>query len=172
MEITSLAESLSISDTPPTPQPRGPKKVKGPKLSSPRLPYKSYKSLDKTIILVGRTASDNDLLSTSEEYGENSDIWMHASGCAGSHVVIKSSDPDTDTVLDAAVLAARESKDGGAGKNVIKVTVTKWGNVVKPIGSKAGLVVIKGDVKTVRVDMKKEKGRLERLDMSEDTRAE
>ncbi len=48
-------------------------------------------------------------------------MWLHASGCPGSHVVIRtngSTMPETDVVQDAAALAARQSKCTG---NVIKV---------------------------------------------------
>ncbi|GMH48589.1 hypothetical protein TrRE_jg11474, partial [Triparma retinervis] len=127
----------------------------------------AYTSLDSTPILVGRRACDNDVLSTSPTYGERSDYWLHASGCAGSHVVIKSGEPGEDTVMDAAALAARESKCRQA--NNVKVTVTRWGNVTKPKGSKPGMVRINGDVRTVKVDLKREEGRLGRLDRTEET---
>eukprot|EP00520_Triparma_pacifica_P007361 CAMPEP_0118640642 /NCGR_PEP_ID=MMETSP0785-20121206/4862_1 /TAXON_ID=91992 /ORGANISM="Bolidomonas pacifica, Strain CCMP 1866" /LENGTH=238 /DNA_ID=CAMNT_0006532043 /DNA_START=309 /DNA_END=1022 /DNA_ORIENTATION=+ len=150
-EVVGMAKELGVGDTPPTPQKRGPKKVKGPKTVPPRLPFKTYLSYSSTPILVGRRSTDNDVLSTSPEYSKRTDWWMHASGCAGSHVVIKNEDPDEETIKDAATLAARASKCAPA--NNVKVTMTRWGNVSKPPGAKPGLVTINGDVKTVKVDL-------------------
>jgi predicted ribosome quality control (RQC) complex YloA/Tae2 family protein len=88
---------------------------------------------------------------------------MHASGCPGSHIVIRCHDQDLDeqVVQDAAALAARQSKCTG---NVIKVSMTRARDVKKPPGSKAGLVMLTGKVRTVVVDMKKAQERLDRLD--------
>ena len=88
---------------------------------------------------------------------------MHASGCAGSHIVIRSHDEnlDEETVMDAAALAARQSKCTG---NSVKVSLTRCRDVRKPSGAKPGLVQLTGKVKTVVVDMKKAESRLSRLD--------
>ena len=78
---------------------------------------------------------------------------MHASGCPGSHVVIRCHDQnlDDEVVQDAAALAARQSKCTG---NTIKVSLTRARDVKKPPGAKAGLVQLTGSVKTVVVNMK------------------
>lgn len=88
---------------------------------------------------------------------------MHASGCPGSHVVIRSDDQnlDEEVVKDAAALAARQSKCSG---NVIKVSMTRCRDVKKPMGAKAGLVQLTGSVRTVTVNMKEAEQRLKRLD--------
>ena len=88
---------------------------------------------------------------------------MHASGCPGSHVVIRCHDQnlDDEVVQDAAALAARQSKCTG---NTIKVSLTRARDVKKPPGAKAGLVQLTGSVKTVVVNMKQAQGRLDRLD--------
>ena len=88
---------------------------------------------------------------------------MHASGCPGSHVVIRCHDNslDKDVVMDAAALAARQSKCNG---NVIKVNLTRCRDVKKPPGAKFGLVQLVGKVETVSVNMKQAEKRLSRLD--------
>jgi predicted ribosome quality control (RQC) complex YloA/Tae2 family protein len=88
---------------------------------------------------------------------------MHASGCPGSHVVIRCHDENLneEVVMDAAALAARQSKCTGG---VIKVSLTRARDVKKPPGAKAGLVQLTGRVRTVSVDMKKAQARLDRLD--------
>ena len=88
---------------------------------------------------------------------------MHASGCPGSHVVIRCSDDplDDDIVQDAAALAARQSKCNG---QVIKVSMTRCRHIQKPMGAKAGLVQLTGPVRTITVNMKEAARRLERLD--------
>jgi len=86
-----------------------------------------------------------------------------ASGCPGSHVVIRCHDQnlDNDVIMDAAALAARQSKCNG---NVIKVSMTRARDVKKPPGAKAGLVQLTGQVRTVSVNMKDAQERLDRLD--------
>jgi predicted ribosome quality control (RQC) complex YloA/Tae2 family protein len=88
---------------------------------------------------------------------------MHASGCPGSHVVIRCHDQnlDNEVVQDAAALAARQSKCSGS---VIKVSLTQARDVKKPPGAKAGLVLLTGSVKTIVVNMKQAQERLDRLD--------
>ena len=86
-----------------------------------------------------------------------------ASGCPGSHVVIRCHDHilDKEVEMDAAALAARQSKCTG---NVIKVSLTRARDIKKPPGAKAGLVQLTGKVKTVSVNMKEAQDRLDRLD--------
>ena len=68
---------------------------------------------------------------------------------------------DKDVKMDAAALAARQSKCGGS---VIKVNLTRCRDVKKPPGAKFGLVQLVGQVETVSVNMKQAEKRLERLD--------
>lgn len=112
---------------------------------------------------MGKQAEDNDQLSISPEHRDSADWWMHASGCAGSHVVIRCQDQnlDNEVVMDAAALAARQSKCSGA---TIKVSLTRARDVKKPPGAKAGLVMLTGSVRTISVNMKEAQARLDRLD--------
>ncbi len=88
---------------------------------------------------------------------------MHASGCPGSHIIIRCHDQnlDNEVVQDAAALAARQSKCSGSS---IKVSLTKARDVKKPPGAKAGLVLLTGSVRTIVVNMKQAEERLDRLD--------
>jgi len=171
--ISSLVISLDVNDEPLTSNPQSSSaknnknsktKEKGPKNMTPfRRPYRRYYTSNKTEIRVGKQANDNDELSLNVEHRDSLDWWMHASGCPGSHVVIRCHDQslDEDVVQDAAALAARQSKCNGS---VIKVSLTRARDVKKPPGAKAGLVQLTGDVKTVSVNMKDAQYRLDRLD--------
>jgi NFACT protein RNA binding domain len=163
-DIATLALALDVDDAPPARLDRGPPKPKGPRVSGPRLPYRRFYSQQKTEIRVGKTAADNDEVSTCAEH--RNDWWMHASGCPGSHIIIRSgsSTPDDETIQDAAALAARHSKCQGS---VIKVSLTRCRDVKKPPGAKPGLVLLTGNVQTISVNMKTAEKRLERLDQSE-----
>lgn len=74
------------------------------------LPYKSYTSNGFTI-LVGKSAKHNDALL---KLMHRNDVWLHARGVAGSHVLIRNSEDKKvpETVLEfAASLAAKNSKN-------------------------------------------------------------
>jgi hypothetical protein len=136
-----------------------------PKAPAPRLPYHVYESIEGIEIRVGRGAQDNDELSCNRAHRDGANWWMHVAGHPGSHVVIRSTEDNLlathkQTVLDAAVLAAVNSKAGGGR---VQVSLTRCRNVSKPAGAKAGLVQLTGDVHTVTVDVKGESKRLERL---------
>jgi hypothetical protein len=90
-------------------------------------------------------------------------VIYSASGCPGSHIVIRCHDQNLneDVVMDAAALAARQSKCNGG---VIKVSMTRARDVKKPPGAKAGLVQLTGNVTTISVNMKEAQARLDRLD--------
>lgn len=104
--------------------------------------------IDGYTVYVGRSAAMNDILST--RIAKPNDIWMHASGVPGSHVVIRVEDtaPKKETIKEAAKLAAKHSK----GKGKIDVTYTEAKNVKKEKRLKAGQVIITSSrAKTVRV---------------------
>ena len=165
-ELLRLARELGVNDTPPV-RPQRPQKKKGPRPSTgPRLPYRVYRSEGGAEIRVGKQAADNDELSCNPQYRDSDDWWLHASGCPGSHVVIRAESVEggalpAEVELDAAVLAANYSKSALTGK--VAVNLCRARQVSKPFGAKPGLVKLSGDVKTIRVNWKAEKTRLERL---------
>mmetsp|Transcript_30349 Transcript_30349/g.34918 ORF Transcript_30349/g.34918 Transcript_30349/m.34918 type:complete len:374 (+) Transcript_30349:237-1358(+) len=162
-DVLELVLSLEVNDQPPQRQVRPKKtKKKGPRSVAPRLPYFRYYSENNTEIRVGRRSEDNDELSCNPKHRDGPDWWMHASGCPGSHIVIRCHDAvlHKDVIMDAAALAAMQSKCQG---NVIKVNLTRCRDVKKPYGAKPGLVQLVGKVETVSVNMKQAEARLARL---------
>ena len=71
------------------------------------------------IVLVGRTARDNDTLSI--QLAAPRDFWFHLAGDSGSHVVVRNPDHldrlPRETKLFAASLAARYSKAKKRGQS-------------------------------------------------------
>ena len=165
--LLEQAAALGVNDHPPKRPPPKPKKIKGPRASSaPRLPYRIFRSESGAEIRVGRAAKDNDALSIDAEHRDPDDWWLHASGCPGSHVVIRACTLPGDLLpreveLDAAVLAANYSKAALTGN--VAVNLCRARQVSKPFGAKPGLVQLSGEVKTIKLNWQKERVRLERL---------
>lgn len=165
-DTARLALELGVTDQPPKREPvrKTVPKPKGQAVTpKTRLPYRRYYSFENIEIRVGKGAVDNDELSISPEHRSGADWWMHASGCPGSHVVIRcprETVPE-EVVQDAACLAAKQSKCTGS---VIKVSLTRCRDVKKPPGAKPGLVMLSGRVRTIAVNMKEAEKRLERLE--------
>jgi predicted ribosome quality control (RQC) complex YloA/Tae2 family protein len=101
-------------------------------------------------LLVGTTAADNDVLSTTLANPE--DWWFHVEGIPGSHVILRArpeAEPTRETLRQAAAVAAYHSKARAAG--VTRVYCTKVRHVTKPRGAKTGAVeVSRGAVLKVR----------------------
>ncbi len=99
-------------------------------------------SPDGFIVLVGRTAADNDLLSF--KLGAPADFWFHVSGFSGSHVIVRNPDNldrlPRETVQFAAALAARYSKARDAGRVVVHACQCR--DVRKPRGVPEGTVTL------------------------------
>ena len=98
--------------------------------------------LDGFEILVGRSARDNDRLSL--RIARPRDLWLHAGGHAGSHVVVRAVEGPTGEVPKhvverAAELAAWHSKARGAGGKV-SVHLCRAGDVGKGRGAPPGQV--------------------------------
>jgi len=93
-------------------------------------------------ILVGRSQAGNDFL--THRLAEPHDLWFHAHGCAGSHVVLKAPDrkiePDRAILEAAAALAALNSKARNAAR--VPVIYAEKRHVRKPRGSKPGLAAV------------------------------
>ena len=94
------------------------------------------------VVLVGRTAQDNDILTF--KLASPSDFWLHAAGASGSHVVVRNPDGlgrlPRETVEYAASLAARHSKARRGGR--VAVHLCHVEQVRKPRGLPAGKVTI------------------------------
>jgi predicted ribosome quality control (RQC) complex YloA/Tae2 family protein len=79
-------------------------------------------------IYIGRNAKMNDVLTF--DIANDDDIWLHAKGVPGSHVVIKTNgkDVDDDTIKKAAEMAAINSK---SDKDKVDVLYVKRKYVTK-----------------------------------------
>jgi predicted ribosome quality control (RQC) complex YloA/Tae2 family protein len=100
-------------------------------------------SPDGLTVLVGRTASDNDLLTF--KLAEPRDFWLHVAGDSGSHVVVRNPENlsrlPRETLKLAASLAAGHSKASRGGRTAVHVT--RRSEVSKPRGFAAGKVQLR-----------------------------
>lgn len=103
-------------------------------------PFRKFKE-GKFEIWIGKSAKSNDQL-TSHAHKE--DIWLHARGVGGSHVVIRMGNrkdyPPQRVLLKAASYAAFYSK--ARGMKTAPVMYTKVKYVRKPKGAPPGAVVV------------------------------
>ncbi|MEG0254575.1 NFACT RNA binding domain-containing protein [Vagococcus sp.] len=109
------------------------KKKKVPKKSQPETFYSSTGST----ILVGKNNLQNDQLTLKT--ANKTDTWLHAKDIPGSHVIIRSNEPDDTTLLEAANLAAYYSKYRLSARVPIDYCLVKY--VKKPNGAKPGYVI-------------------------------
>jgi len=122
--------------------------------AAPRLPYRKFISQAGAPILVGRSARDNDALTFRVARGN--DLWLHARGLQGAHVVVPGAgeSPDARTLGDAALLAAHFS--AGRGEDRVEVAWTRCKHVRKAKGAPAGTVIVTQE-KALRVRLEPER---------------
>ena len=87
-------------------------------------------------LLVGKNNLQNDELTASARPNET---WLHAKDIPGSHVIVVSENPDDETILEAALLAAYYSKASASSNVPVDYTLKRY--VKKPGGSKPGFVI-------------------------------
>jgi predicted ribosome quality control (RQC) complex YloA/Tae2 family protein len=129
--------------TPQAQQSRAPERPGNQRLMSTR-------SSDGFTIIVGRNKQENDFLISRLTHPL--DIWLHAQGLEGAHVLIKlpnKKDPPLTTLKEAAQIAARFARTGLGGR--VKVAYTYGKNVRKVAKDKPGLVRYENE-KTLEVD--------------------
>ncbi|MGD9762934.1 MAG: NFACT RNA binding domain-containing protein [Candidatus Binatia bacterium] len=101
-----------------------------------------FVSPDGFTVLVGRTASDNDILTF--KLGAPRDFWLHVAADSGSHVLVRNPDAveslPRSTVQFAAGLAAGYSKLRSGGR--VAVHLCACAHVSKPRGLPPGKVHI------------------------------
>lgn len=111
-------------------------------LEGPRRPFRAFRVSRNVIARVGRSAKDNDELTL--HLAKGNDMWLHARGVAGSHVIVpcdKSGELPPDVLLDAAHLAAWFSPLRKADR--VDVQYTQRKHLRKPgKGAPAGLVLV------------------------------
>jgi len=116
-----------------------PRQARGTRREGARVPYRTFRSQSGAPILVGRSARDNDALTFGVARGN--DLWLHARGVQGSHVVVPDpgESPDARMLADAALLAAHFSR--ARGEQGAEVSWTRRKHVRKPKGAPAGSVI-------------------------------
>lgn len=135
--ISTCTTLSSPKSTPPSK-----KTDRSPK--SKALPYRHFISAEGISIFVGKTAKDNEALTF--RFAKPYDLWLHARGSPGSHVVIsleKDAVPPRETLRDAATLALFYSDLKKSGKGEVIYTYKKYVRKVK--GGKPGSVLVTQD---------------------------
>lgn len=101
-----------------------------------------FVSPDGFVVLVGKTASDNDVVTF--KLGAPADFWFHVSGMSGSHVIVRNPDGldrlPRETMQFAAGLAAGYSKARDGGRVVVHACQCR--DVRKPRGVPDGTVTL------------------------------
>lgn len=100
--------------------------------------YKKH-DIDGFVVYQGKDANANEHLTL--EIANEDDIWMHAKGVPGSHIIIKIKDkvPTETTIRRAAILAAANSK---SNDDMVKVVYCKKKFVTKEPGMNTGQVKV------------------------------
>ncbi|MCP4293767.1 MAG: DUF814 domain-containing protein [bacterium] len=123
----------------PRPKPASQKRKHGPEEAT--RPFRRYLIEDKWEAWVGRNNKENDELTHRASHSK--DIWMHAQGVAGSHVILRTAGKPEQiprTVLvKAAALAALHCK--AKHSKLVPVIYTEKRYVRKPRKSPPGLAV-------------------------------
>ncbi len=112
-----------------------PKRKSEPAATSPRV-----HSIDGYTVQVGKNARQNDAILRG---ARPDDLWLHARGVPGSHVVIRThgtAEVPRNVIVAAAQLAARHSK--ARHEQRVDVSVTQVKHVHKPKGAPPGLVIL------------------------------
>ncbi|MFC0473114.1 NFACT family protein [Halalkalibacter kiskunsagensis] len=111
------------------------KQQKKKKETKPQL--EQYVSTNGIEFFVGKNNKQNDYV--TNKFARQDEIWLHTKDIPGSHVVIRSTEPDEETLLQAATVAAFYSK--AKQSSSVPVDYTKIRHVKKPNGSKPGYVI-------------------------------
>jgi len=90
-------------------------------------------------VLVGRNNKQNDKLTMKD--ADHRDIWLHTQKIHGSHVILctNGQEPDDDTIVEAAKIAAYYSQARESGNVPVDYTMVK--HVKKPAGARPGMVI-------------------------------
>ena len=166
-EVVALRESLAALDRDEEPAnlqvEETPRRERPPRSSrkakATAKPFRRFATEAGDAILVGRNSRENEELTFGLARGH--DLWLHASGVPGSHVVLrleKGAEVRKESLLDAATLALQYSDLRKSGQGEVLYTDRK--HVRKPRGAKPGLVTVTQDK---RLYVKLDRKRLQRL---------
>ena len=105
-------------------------------LESKKFPNLKKFNIGGFLVLMGKDSQSNDHLSIN--MADNDDLWFHAKGVPGSHVLIRIKDrlPTPEVIKEVAEIAAKNSK----GKGKVTVVYCKAKFVTKSSDMKPGQV--------------------------------
>ncbi|HEY5563962.1 MAG TPA: NFACT RNA binding domain-containing protein [Rhodothermia bacterium] len=120
------------------------------------VPFRRFRISGGFEVWVGRNARENDLLTF--DHASPHDLWFHARGVAGSHVVLRV--PGRKTVVGKPIRAEAAAIAGwfsaARGSKLVPVVVTERKYVSKPKGSDPGAVrVLREEVMLVEPGLPK-----------------
>ncbi len=108
----------------------------------PTVPFRIFHVSGGFEVWAGKSSKNNDELTL--QYAKPNDLWFHARGSSGSHVVLRigtgSGEPSKKAKEQAAAIAAYYSKQRNA--KYVPVAMTEKKYVRKPKGATPGTVVI------------------------------
>ena len=150
--LRTLSRELADLDRRPDSAPLkkvDPRKGARGKPEPPSGTIRRFTSRDGHQILVGGSARGNERVTF--DLANGADIWFHARGIPGAHVILKVTgrDPSQETVLEAARYAALFSQAHGTARVPVDYTQQRFVKKIK--GGPMGLVTYTQE-KTVRVD--------------------
>ena len=109
----------------------------------PQAHPRRYRTSTGWSVWAGRNNKENDVL--THKMAAQNDLWFHARGYSGSHVVLRSEGrkeaPSKQTIEEAAALAAYWSKGKTAKKVSVAYTMVK--HVTKPRGGAPGQALLR-----------------------------
>lgn len=103
-------------------------------------PPEKFITADGVEILVGKNNLQNEKLTLHT--AQKQDIWLHTKNIPGSHVIVRTPHPTTQTLVLAAQLAAYFSKARLSGSVPVDYVPVK--KIKKPNGSRPGFVIYEG----------------------------
>jgi len=124
-------------------------------IAAPKL-FRRFALDEKHTVYVGRSDRENDIL--THEFAAASDLWFHAQGAAGSHVILKGAHRSTphSIIERAAGIAAYFSK--ARTSSTVPVIYAEKRHVRRPRKSKAGTALCsRGKTIFVKPDIPDEK---------------
>ena len=117
----------------------------------PQAHPRRYRTSTGWSVWAGRNNKENDVL--THKMSAQNDLWFHAQGYSGSHVVLRSEGrkeaPSKQTIEETAALAAYWSKGKTAKKVSVAYTMVK--HVTKPRGGTPGQALLRRE-KTIVVE--------------------
>lgn len=99
-----------------------------------------YHTTSGTAVLVGKNNRQNDQLTF--KIANKNELWFHVKDIPGSHVVLRSTQPSTDDIQEAAEIAAYFSK--GRESSHVQVDYLPIKAIHKPTGGRPGFVTFRG----------------------------